>query len=256
MLKRIGTLLIFIGMLCFISAPLAYAVLPNIFSTQPAGTVAASLLDTNFTFLESQGVQGLTTTGSSNAYVATPTDAWLTGYTSYVARALTVKPSFTNTGASTINVSGLGTAAIYKNVAGTQTALSSGDIVSGTPAILICDGVGFLLANPTSGNTPIASIAKMWAHFTVSGSAVSLAASYNTTSATYNGTGNYTFNFTTPFASANYACTIGGRNGALNTFSYVTTGRNTGSITMVTINFGTQAAADITEGDIVCFGAQ
>lgn len=133
----------------FILAAPAYAVLPNIFATQPAGNVQASLLDTNFTFLESQGVQGLTTTGSSNAYVATPADAWLTGYSAYVGRALTVKPSFTNTGASTINVSVLGGASIYKNVAGVQTALASGDIVSGTPAILICDGSGFLLANPT-----------------------------------------------------------------------------------------------------------
>lgn len=127
----------------------AYAVLPNIFATQPSGSVAASLLDNNFTFLESQGVQGLTLTGTSNAYVATPADAWTTGYSSYVSRALTAIPNFTNTGASTINVSGLGPAAIYKNIGGTQTALVSGDMVSGTPAILICDGTGFLLANPT-----------------------------------------------------------------------------------------------------------
>jgi len=150
MFKRLGILLASIAMLSCVAAPLAYAVLPNIFATQPAGNVAASLLDTNFTFLESQGVQALTTTGSSNAYVATPADAWVTGYSSYVGRALTVKPSFTNTGASTVNVSGLGAASLYKNVSGVQTALSSGDIVSGTPAILICDGTAFLLANPTS----------------------------------------------------------------------------------------------------------
>ena len=54
-------------------------VLPNIFATQPTGNVQASLLDVNFTTLESQGVQGLSTTGSSNAYIATPADAWVTG---------------------------------------------------------------------------------------------------------------------------------------------------------------------------------
>lgn len=128
----------------------AQAVLPNIFATQPAGNVPASLLDTNFTFLESQGVQGFTTTGTPNAYIATPADAWVTGYASYVGRALTVVPNFTNTGAGTINVSGLGTAAIYKNLAGVSTALGSGDIVSGIPAILVCDGTGFLLANPAT----------------------------------------------------------------------------------------------------------
>lgn len=130
----------------------AYAVLPNIFATQPSGNVAASLLDTNFTFLEIQGVQGFTTTGSSNAYIATPPDAWLIGYSSYVGRALTVIPNFTNSATATINVSGLGTASLYKNVGGTQTALSSGDMVSGTPVILICDGTGFLVANPTSSS--------------------------------------------------------------------------------------------------------
>ena len=72
------------------------------------------------------------------------------GYSSYSSRALTVKPNFTNSGASTINVSGLGTASIYKNVSGVATALVAGDIVSGIPAILICDGTNFLLTNPTS----------------------------------------------------------------------------------------------------------
>lgn len=134
--------------LLLLSSP-AYAVMPNIFATQPTGNVAASLLDQNFTFNESQGVQALTTTGSSNSYVATPSDAWATGYSSYTGRALTVIPNFTNTGASTFNVSSLGAASIYKNIAGTPTALASGDMVSGTPAILICDGTNFLLTNPT-----------------------------------------------------------------------------------------------------------
>lgn len=131
-----------------ISAP-TYAVLPNIFATQPAGNVAASKLDTNFTFLESQGVQAITTTGSADAYVATPADAWVTSYSSYIGRALTIIPNFTNSGASTTNVSTLGAASIYKNIAGSATALAAGDIVSGSPAILICDGTNFLLANPT-----------------------------------------------------------------------------------------------------------
>lgn len=124
--------------------------LPNIFSTLPAGNQPAALLDQNFTFLEAQGVQAVTTTGSANAYIAAPAGAWITGYSSYTARALTVKPNFTNTGASTINVSGLGNVTIYKNVGGVSTALSSGDMTANIPAILICDGTNFLLTNPTS----------------------------------------------------------------------------------------------------------
>ncbi len=148
MFKHLGKFLLIGVILCTGNA---FAVLPNIFATQPSGNVAASKLDTNFTFIESQGVQGLTTSGSSNAYVATPADAWVTGYSSYVGRSLTVVPNFTNSSATTINVSGLGAASIYKNVGGVATATVSGDMVSNLPAILICDGTGFLLANPTGG---------------------------------------------------------------------------------------------------------
>lgn len=150
MLKRVAGLFIAVMLA---NCQYAYAVLPNIFATQPTGNVPASLLDTNFTFLESQGVQAFTTTGSSNAYIATPADAWATGYSNYVGRALTVIPNFTNSDASTINVSGLGTASIYKNSSGVATALIAGDIASGIPAILICDGTNFLLTNPTSTST-------------------------------------------------------------------------------------------------------
>lgn len=148
MFKHIGKLLI-VATVLFSSIQPAFAVLPNIFATQPSGNVAASLLDQNYTFLEKQGVQGLTTSGSSNAYVATPADAWVTGYSNYVGRALTVVPNFTNSAASTINVSGLGAASIYKNVGGVATALASGDIVTSVPAVIVCDGTGFLLVNPT-----------------------------------------------------------------------------------------------------------
>lgn len=149
MLKRLFWVSIFLTLLALTFSP-AFAVLPNIFATQPSGNVPASYLDTNFTFLEAQGVQALTTTGSSNAYVATPADAWVTGYSSYIGRALTVIPNFSNTGAATINVSSLGTASIYKNVAGVQTALASGDITANNPIVLICDGTGFLLVNPAT----------------------------------------------------------------------------------------------------------
>src|SRR5579884_1488824 len=125
-------LVIFLALLGLAAAP-AFAVLPNIFATQPAGNVAASKLDANFTFLENQGVQALTTTGSSNAYVATPAGAWTVGYANYAGRALTVIPNFTNTGGSTINVSGLGAVSIYKNINGVSTALTSGDMQGSIP---------------------------------------------------------------------------------------------------------------------------
>lgn len=179
MFKHIGKYLL-AGLIFFTSSFPAYAVLPNIFATQPSGNVAASLLDQNYTFLENQGVQGLTTSGSSNAYVATPADAWTVGYSSYVARALTVIPNFTNSAASTVNVSGLGTASIYKNIAGTATALSSGDIKQGIPAILICDGTGFLLANPSGSSGGVTSVTNSDGSLTVSPTTGAVVASCTT----------------------------------------------------------------------------
>jgi len=128
-------------------------VMPFIFATTPAGNVPASEIDTNLTFLESQGVQALTTTGTPNNYVATPADAWVIGYSQYIGRALTIVPNFTNTGVSSINVSGLGAVDIYKNVAGAPGELSAGDMVTGIPSVIICDGVNFLLVNPTVRGT-------------------------------------------------------------------------------------------------------
>jgi hypothetical protein len=176
----------FAGLLCALSAMLlwcaqpGFAVLPNIFATQSSGNVAASLLDQNFTFLETQGVQGLTTTGSANTYIATPADAWLTGYSSYVARALTIIPSATNTGASTINVSGLGTVSIYKNVSGVATALASGDIVANVPAVVVCDGSGFLLVNPTSSSGTSYTTGTWTASFVPAGGSITINPSFNT----------------------------------------------------------------------------
>lgn len=150
-IKTIAWALVFIAFAALV-AP-AFAVMPHVFATQPAGNVPASYLDSNFTFVENQGVQAITTTGSANAYVATPSDAWTVGYSSYSGRALTIVPNFTNTNTATINVSALGAVSIYKNVAGVSTGLVAGDLVSGIPAVIICDGTNFLLANPPIGTT-------------------------------------------------------------------------------------------------------
>ncbi len=48
------------------------------------------------------------------------------------------------------------------------------------------------------------SAAKAWVYFTVSGTTVTVQASYNVSSVVRNSTGNYTVNFTTAFSSANY----------------------------------------------------
>lgn len=85
------------------------------------------------------------TTGSSNAYVLT------SGFTipAYVSgQTFLIKPNFTNSGAATLNVDGLGTKAITKN--GT-TALASGDLVSGTVYTVTYDGTQFQVVGPMPG---------------------------------------------------------------------------------------------------------
>jgi len=62
--------------------------------------------------------------------------------------------------------------------------------------------------NSTSSTNSIRGPAKAWANFDASSGAISIRSSYNISSITYNTTGEYTANFTTSFADANY-CAVG-----------------------------------------------
>ena len=90
---------------------------------------------------------GTTVGGSSNAYTITnaATGAW----SSYATGDLIMLiANHTNSGASTLNVDGLGAKAITKN--GT-TALASGDLVSGGAYLMTYDGTRFVLVGEVSG---------------------------------------------------------------------------------------------------------
>lgn len=130
--------------------------LPFIFATLPGGNTPASDLDANFSILEGGLLQPVTATGSVNAYVLTPLDAWVTGYAGYKANGLSVIFPITNTGAVSVNVSGLGAVTLQKNSGGVATALAAGDIVANVPYVIVCDGSVFWLTNPTQAtSTPI-----------------------------------------------------------------------------------------------------
>ena len=63
--------------------------------------------------------------------------------------------------------------------------------------------------NSTSATNPIQGSAKAWVNFNGTVATPStIRASYNVTSVTKNGTGDYTVNFTNAFADANY-CSVG-----------------------------------------------
>ncbi len=80
-------------------------------------------------------------TGSANAYVLAPSPA-LTAHV--VGLPITFKANFTNTGAATINISGLGVVPIKKNV---SVALVAGDIVTGQMVEVQYDGTNYQLIN-------------------------------------------------------------------------------------------------------------
>lgn len=96
------------------------------------------------------------------------------------------------------------------------------------------------------------SAAKAWCRVTQSAGTYTVQASYNVTSVTKNSTGNLTVNFTTAFATANFAAIVGTETGVLpatNTYA-------TGSVVVV-LRLATAPGTPIDANfDITCFGRQ
>lgn len=87
----------------------------------------------------------ITTGGSANAYTLT-TGQSLSAYAS--GQRFCIRASFSNSGAATINVDGLGAKNLTKNGA---TAVASGDIVSGSFYLIAYDGTQFQILGASSG---------------------------------------------------------------------------------------------------------
>jgi len=81
-----------------------------------------------------------TGTGTATAHVLTPSTA-ITAYTPFMT--LMYLPAITNTGACTVNVSGLGAKSILHI---NQSTLTAGDIIAGQVIELIYDGTNFINA--------------------------------------------------------------------------------------------------------------
>jgi hypothetical protein len=94
--------------------------------------------------------------------------------------------------------------------------------------------------NSTSATNCIQGSAKAWVNFNGTGT-VAIRASYNVSSITDNGTGDYTVNFTNAFADTNYAfVATGQRNDAVNPRAMVAAmGSSTYVYTTTTIRFKT-----------------
>ena len=124
----------------------ATAITPSVTFGGQTGSIALSLLDTNFTqiatFLNSTNnfSNYLTDTGAANAIVVTTPTSVTATYTAGLM--LVVKVVAANTGATTINVNSLG----LKNVTYPSTsALSANALLTGSLALLVYDGTQFIL---------------------------------------------------------------------------------------------------------------
>lgn len=91
-----------------------------------------------------------TSGGSSNAYTFT-SDSVAAITTLAAGRRLTFVANHTNTGASTLNVDGIGATAIRKG--GANSALVANDIVSGGVYDVVYNGTYWTLLNPETGQT-------------------------------------------------------------------------------------------------------
>lgn len=90
--------------------------------------------------IQNAAFTSVTTTGSSNAYVAALSPA-VTALTAGLT--FTIIPNFTNTSTATLNLNGLGATAIRRGTG--TTVLIAGDIVSGVPYQLYYNGTYFLI---------------------------------------------------------------------------------------------------------------
>jgi microcystin-dependent protein len=90
-------------------------------------------------------------TGAANAYVLTP-DAALSSYV--IGERYSFRASFVNTGAATLNISGLGAKAIKKMTVAGKANLAVGDIQSGQPVTAEYDGVDMVMTTPAATDTP------------------------------------------------------------------------------------------------------
>lgn len=108
------------------------------------------------------------------------------------------------------------------------------------------------------GTTEQKQIAKAWVNFNGTTSPGTIRSSYNVSSVTKNGTGDYTVNFTTAMADANYSVnvTCGGTNNVASgcRLSDDSTPRTTSLFRVITFNTANVTATDFPQVNISVFG--
>lgn len=95
--------------------------------------------------------------------------------------------------------------AITINGSGTVTGITAGGLPDGV--ITTDDLAANAVTTAKLGTDEASGLCKAWVNFNGTGT-VAIRDSYNVSSITDNGTGNYTVNFTTALPDANYSCVV------------------------------------------------
>ena len=133
--------------------------------------------------------------------------------------------------------------------------VAGGTIATGTVTTLttttISDGT-----NSTSATNCIQGSAKAWVNFGYVSSAITIRKSYNVSSVTRNGTGDYTINFTTALNDANYSGVVSGNQTATVNYGYAVNAPFTSAPTTTTFRIATLTLASaLTDFQYVMFAA-
>jgi hypothetical protein len=128
------------------------------------------------------------------------------------------------------------------NGSGSIGGINAGGLPDGV--ITTDDLASNAVTTPKLGTNEQSGLCKAWVNFNGTGT-VAIRASYNVSSITDNGTGDYTVNFATALADTNYSANFGGYNtgagdgfrlAAGNASGSYPAGVNTGSLRIVTFN--------------------
>lgn len=125
-------------------------------------------------------------------------------------------------------------------MAGTVIVDTINSSVAGTPPVFQASG------------TEIGTLCRAWVNFNGTGT-VAIRASFNVSSITDNGTGNYTVNFTNALTDANYSTTGSVSNDAASVMGFQPTTRLASSVTVLSRDTTTGANTDTSSISVSVF---
>jgi len=115
------------------------------------------------------------------------------------------------------------------------------------------------IINPTTGDTTATDslsqqVCTAWVNF--DGTTGTIRASFNVSSVTRVGVGQYTISFSTPMATANYSVSWAGSSSTTSSSEHPALVKNSLTTSSVTVNWVYTVYLDVTEGCVAIFGGK